>query len=882
MKDRTYNKEFVAKYTNLPFLSYKDKNGKAVPVVEMGPEIAGSRYPMAYFVYDLNTKTIKRVSTKDNNNFVDAEGKPVKPAVHEAFNVKVSDLPKDFKLPKGVKLDKNTKLFTSYQLIVPTLKPYTSEWASKLTDIPAKKIDEITHKLTTVKNAAIDPGWMGSRYRHILQTRRLQTAIQTLIGGIDKKGGWIFSAEYHAWAKALLKKSKNKPFIYDMMTIDLSFGDLTGLPFYIAAKNIFSQPNSWVTGVPASAFIYEGSRLANKKTHNQASPLPAFSDRGLKESIEGTLKFNKTHDYIVENGKITYQQIKEQEVNYKTKVIYFNGANPMRHYFTKDKWIKMLTNPNLKLVVAVDVLPSDTTPYADVILPNSTYLERNEPFLYGNGPSHDGSLTTRFKAIEPLYDSRETPDILFNIVNTWTHRPYMKEHMTKLAYLMRDGFKNMMMPDMMAQMLPKMSPATVNAMMKQLVPLMTPEMIRDMTPDLLEIADDKLMNKFAGMMTPDIMKAVMPGMDEKAMQNMMKMMTPAMMKKMMPGMMAKIPDNLLMKMAPKMMKAMTMEQMAKLMPSMMPALMKVIPPKMMAQMERQMMPMMPKNILAMMKNPMSIIDTNMHFFGAVHMMTGTKTPGGKPLNAIKAMEIYNKLKASGEKNPVNEAYRILSFEQAASHGMTGKQLEEEMRELGVVLEHPKEHVLEELNIPRKLRPTSLSGRLEIFSEFFDYVAKVAGVEPEWNPMFEHIAPEMNKKLADDEFYFTFGKTPVVSHASTNNNNPILAALVKQDEDTIHNIWVSKEKGSKLGLKSGDKIEISNTISKQKVIGKVQLTDMIRKDTIFFPSSFGVENPKLRVAYNNGPALNEIVPYQIERLVAAFRSQEFTVKVKKVN
>jgi anaerobic selenocysteine-containing dehydrogenase len=881
MKKKSYDKDFVTQYTNLPFLSYKDKTGKAVPIMELGPLVAGSRYPEAYFIYDLKSKSIKRISTKNNTNYVDASGNSVKPAMDENFNVKISDLPKDFKAPDGFKLDKNTKLETSYQLILPTLKDYTSEWASKITDIPAAKIDEMSHKLATIEGAAIDPGWMGSRYRNILQTRRLQTAIQVLIGGIDKKGGWLFAGEAHNWVNSLLKKSGNKPFIYDMMNVDLSFGDLTGLPFYIGAKNIFSQPTSWVTGMPAASFIHEGNLLADPKTHNIGSPLPAFSDKGLQEGIERTLKYKKTGEYVLKDGKLGYNKIKETIIDYNMKVIYLNGSNPIRHNFSKEKWVKMLTNKNLKLVIAVDVLPSDTTPYADIILPNSTYLERNEPFLYGNGPSHDGSLTTRFKVVDPLYDSRETPDILFKVAQVWTHKPYMKPHMIKLAYMMRDGFKKMLMPGMMGEMLPKMSSAMVNGMMKQLMPLMTPEMMRDMTPTLLEIADDKLMNSFKGMMTPDIMKAVMPGMDVKAMKSMMGMMNPKMMKSMMPGMMSKIPDDLLMKMAPKMMAAMTLDQMAKLMPGMMPALMKVIPEKMMAEMEKQMMPMMPKNIVAMMENPMSIIDTDMHFFGAIQMMTGTKTAGGKSLDAMRAMKIYHELIAKGEKNPINEAYRILSFEQGASNGMTGKQFEEEMKEVGVVLEHPKAYILEELNIPRKLRPTTISGRLEIFSELFNVVANVAGTQPEWNPMFEHVDNDMNKKLADDEFYFIFGKTPIISHASTNGNNPILAALVKQDLDSIHHIWISKGKGAKLGLKSGDKIELFNTISKQTVQGHVQLTDLVRDDTLFFPSSFGTENPLLRVAVNNGAALNEIVPDQTERLVAAYRSQEFTVKVKKI-
>jgi len=361
---------------------------------------------------------------------------------------------------------------------------------------------------------------------------------------------------------------------------------------------------------------------------------------------------------------------------------------------------------------------------------------------------------------------------------------------------------------------------------------------------------------------------------------MMKMMNPTMMKTMMPSMMEKIPDDLLMKMAPKMMEAMSLKQMAALMPSMMPALMKKIPPKMMAEMEKSMMPMMPKNILEMMENPMSIINSNMHYFGAMQMMTGTKTAGGKSLDAMKIMALFHELKAKGEKNPVNEALRIISFEQASGEKHTGKELEAKMKQIGVIVEHHKDHILEELNIPRKLRPTTLSGRMEVYSELFEVVEQAAGKGSEWNPMFEYIPAAMNQNLAEDEFFFIFGKIPQASHASS-TNNAMLDSLIKRRNDSVTSIWISMKRGKKLGLVSGDKIELTNTTSNQKVQGVVKLTELIRDDSLFFPAAFGVDTPMLKIAYKNGPALNKIVNYNTERLVAAHRSQEFTVKVKKV-
>jgi anaerobic selenocysteine-containing dehydrogenase len=74
---------------------------------------------------------------------------------------------------------------------------------------------------------------------------------------------------------------------------------------------------------------------------------------------------------------------------YLTRAFLINAANPVRHYYPDTYWKETLSNPNVELVVMLEVLPSDTAPYADVILPNSTCLERDEPTLYGNGVNHD-------------------------------------------------------------------------------------------------------------------------------------------------------------------------------------------------------------------------------------------------------------------------------------------------------------------------------------------------------------------------------------------------------------------------------------------------------------------------------------------------------------
>jgi thiosulfate reductase/polysulfide reductase chain A len=59
---------------------------------------------------------------------------------------------------------------------------------------------------------------------------------------------------------------------------------------------------------------------------------------------------------------------------------------------------------SLDLVVVVDTMPSEVTGYADVILPECTYLERYDELR--NSGERQPSLALRMPAFEPLYDSK--------------------------------------------------------------------------------------------------------------------------------------------------------------------------------------------------------------------------------------------------------------------------------------------------------------------------------------------------------------------------------------------------------------------------------------------------------------------------------------------
>lgn len=113
-----------------------------------------------------------------------------------------------------------------------------------------------------------------------------------------------------------------------------------------------------------------------------------------------------------------------------------------------------------------------------------------------------------------------------------------------------------------------------------------------------------------------------------------------------------------------------------------------------------------------------------------------------------------------------------------------------------------------------------SGKIELFCQ------KVEDAFPEFGAL--------NTKNIDvfhgHKFCLTSGKTPVHTNAHT-QNVPELQALMNEND-----VWISTNSAKKLGIKSGDKIRISNEISSQ--IATALVTKAIRDDTIFAYHGFG--------------------------------------------
>jgi anaerobic selenocysteine-containing dehydrogenase len=491
--------------------------------------------------------------------------------------------------------------------------------------------------------------------------RRVQAMVQALTGGIDAVGGWMNSGELHHKAAHMYEAMEHG---YEM---GAPLATLAGMGFAKMVIGAVSNGDNFAHGKPGWAWAFSAQE---KEAGRFNVALPVMTDTGLLESVKGELQFKGEP--------------------YKSRAVIVNAANPVRHYYPDSHWKEILSHENMDLVVLVDVLPSDTAPYADVILPNSTYLERDEPTLYGNGVNQDLALTTRYAAIDSLYDTQETADILLK--------------MTEIISGNTEGF-----------------------------------------------------------------------------------------------------------------------------------------------------------------------------LGAVEHLTGLKA------ELVKAA--FAETQKTHESGAFAAACRRAAFQITAERlGTTPEQIDEVLREKGVYHEEDRLEILARQAMPRKMPVPTDSGRVEFYSPLMRSLRDGGHKAANFNVLGGWIAPNYRDgksptdPLGEDEFYFIYGKTPTVSHGSTNSNNPVLSGINRFKDDVYKGIWIHPDRAGKLGIENGDEIRLTNNKSGQEATGRAHVTRLVQKDTLFIHSSFGVENKELTRAQGDGTATNKIIPYLVEPVVAGFTSQEFTIKL----
>lgn len=245
-----------------------------------------------------------------------------------------------------------------------SVKHYTVEWCAKETEIAAKEIVWIAEEFA--KNAPASvwyPGRRSSWFVNDVYLRRAAGILNAIVGAWDKPGGLVPKS-----AVPLAKHDILFPYFdWSQPRIDVGkFGFIDGL---------VPDHEKTDAGLPSDSCVY----LSEKD-----GSWPVFRQAILEKQ-----------PYPVRGGMFVYKQ------------------NPMESIPNRAKTLKMLQS--LDFICTIDIAMSDTAFYSDIVLPESTYLERWDPAhnLSGIQPI----VVFRQPVIEPLHDTKPMFDIMCKLAH---------------------------------------------------------------------------------------------------------------------------------------------------------------------------------------------------------------------------------------------------------------------------------------------------------------------------------------------------------------------------------------------------------------------------------------------------------------------------------
>lgn len=357
-----YDVDFVTRHTNAPFLL--DDAGNLLAKTDSATGFASE-----FYVYDRGRNAVVAVpGIFHNDNTIASDGRAVQPALHA---------------PRGL-VAEGKAVRTVFDALTAKLAPFSPEWAAPITDVPAATIRQVATEFATTRPALVEPGWHDGRYANSIMLRRTAALLQTLVGGLDTTGGWIFSGEYHQMVAELtdfLSKGGDMS-KYPPMKVPGLMSPQEALAAF------FNNPHAWSHGHPSLSYVWSQQQFA---VGHEGVAWPLFPNSGYMEAAAGEVAW--------------------QGQPYRLRSFWMYQANPVRNAMSSTQWERFLADPQMKLVVAIDVAPNDSNAYADVILPDQVYLERQD-LLFGLSHANEVGLRLRSPAITPPKETKPGVDIL--------------------------------------------------------------------------------------------------------------------------------------------------------------------------------------------------------------------------------------------------------------------------------------------------------------------------------------------------------------------------------------------------------------------------------------------------------------------------------------
>jgi len=371
--NQSYDSDFVKYYTNAPFILIDEGNGLLRPLTEEYSDGSVKNF----FVYDEISQSVVGVSPFANSNYYDIDGRRIIPSLN----------------PVGLMVN-GAPVYTAFQKLAERVSSYTRDYAADVAGVDPSTLEQVAFKISTLKPMDIATGQKGQWGSYTTQLRRAIAIIMALTGNIDNLGSWVYSGVYREEMNSLVnaynssvQTGASKPGILIQRPDILSQVPYVLLPGLMlnayATIYIFSNPKFWSHGYPAVSQIMNQNLV--QQGLKPAAVFTLFADTGMYEAIQGQLTWDGSQ--------------------YKPKMALLCCVNPAKD-FQENEWKGILSNT---FVITIDVLPTDTSLYADVILPDATYLEREEP-LTDDSAALDYYIRSRNQAIPRVF-SQTMPEL---------------------------------------------------------------------------------------------------------------------------------------------------------------------------------------------------------------------------------------------------------------------------------------------------------------------------------------------------------------------------------------------------------------------------------------------------------------------------------------
>ena len=123
----------------------------------------------------------------------------------------------------------------------------------------------------------------------------------------------------------------------------------------------------------------------------------------------------------------------------------------------------------------------------------------------------------------------------------------------------------------------------------------------------------------------------------------------------------------------------------------------------------------------------------------------------------------------------------------------------------------------------------------------------------------------------DQFRMVVGRNALITQSSSTSNSLLMQF---QDDNAL---WINPERAKALGIEDGDWVKVTSPVGEQWI--KARVTDMIRPDTAYMDTGFGVLSPQL-ANYGKGACIAQVIRDDFDQISGNMAMHETFVTVSK--